>query len=384
MKKIFLFSLGLILAFSSLFISCSDSDDSSCTITAIATEGGNARIEYYSSNTAIMLAGNTVKLIATPKVGYKFLGWFVDSSETPLSTNATYTFIVSQDIVLVARFKMESFIVSVATLGNGFAEILGTHDTQVEFEYGSVVTVSATPASNHEFIGWFVGDSETVVSTRKTYTFVCQDINLVAKFEEELHIEAVDLGLSVKWASCNVGTTRPERCGGYYAWGEIEEKEDYSLSTYKWCNGSCNTMTKYCTDSRYGTVDNKTVLDPEDDVAHVKWGGDWRMPTKAEQDELLNNCTWRWTILNGVNGCNVTGPNGNSIFLPAAGYCSGTSVYGCGDDGEYWLNSLSGSWSGSYACYMSLPYFGGDINVDDGEDCNCNMYLGRSVRPVCE
>lgn len=87
--------------------------------------------------------------------------------------------------------------------------------------------------------------------------------------------EAIDLGLpsGLKWASCNVGASSPEEYGGYFAWGEIEEKSDYSWDTYKWCKGSSESMTKYCTNSNYGTVDNKTILDPEDDVAHVKWGG---------------------------------------------------------------------------------------------------------------
>ena len=134
----------------------------------------------------------------------------------------------------------------------------------------------------------------------------------------ETQYEAVDLGLpsGIKWATCNVGATKPEEFGGYYAWGETEEKDDYSWGTYKWCNGSSTTMTKYCIDSSYGTVDNKTVLDLEDDVAHVKWGGSWRMPTRAEQEELRNNCTWTWTTQNAVNGYKVTSKtNGNSIFL---------------------------------------------------------------------
>ena len=124
--------------------------------------------------------------------------------------------------------------------------------------------------------------------------------------------EYVDLGLSVKWATCNVGAVSPEDYGDYFAWGETEPKDFYAWSTYKWCNGSYDTLTKYCTDSKYGTVDNKTVLDLEDDAAHVNWGGDWRMPTKAEQDELYNNCTWEWTTQNGVNGYKVTSKiNGN-------------------------------------------------------------------------
>ena len=105
--------------------------------------------------------------------------------------------------------------------------------------------------------------------------------------------EAIDLGLpsGIKWASFNVGARAPEEYGGYYAWGETEEKEDYAADSYKWCNGSANTITKYCTKSSYGAVDNKTVLEPEDDVDYVIWGGDWRMPTYAELKELLNNCT---------------------------------------------------------------------------------------------
>ncbi len=188
--------------------------------------------------------------------------------------------------------------------------------------------------------------------------------------------EAVDLGLSVKWAAYNVGATKPEEYGGYYAWGETEEKEDYSWETYKWCNGSYDTMTKYCTNSDYGTVDNKTVLDPEDDVATVKWGGDWRMPTQAEQDELRNNCTWQWTTLNGVNGYCVTGPNGNSIFLPAAGYRDGTSLYYEGSYGHYWSSTpLEYNSYGACSLHFSSNYYAWS---------NSYRSYGRSVRPVLE
>ena len=105
--------------------------------------------------------------------------------------------------------------------------------------------------------------------------------------------EYVDLGLSVKWATCNMGASSPEEYGDHYAWGETETESTYDWNTYKWCKGSKNTLTKYCTDSDYGTVDNKTVLDPEDDVAQVKWGGNWRMPTDAEIEELRENCISR-------------------------------------------------------------------------------------------
>ena len=187
---------------------------------------------------------------------------------------------------------------------------------------------------------------------------------------------AIDLGLSVKWASYNVGATKPEEYGGYYAWGETEEKSDYDWDTYKYCNGTYDSMTKYCTSSYYyyGTVDNKTTLEASDDVASVKWGGSWRMPTLSEQQELLNKCTWQWTTLNGVNGYRVTGPNGNSIFLPAAGYRNGTVVHEWGS-GYYWSSLLVSSYSYS-ACY--LYFSSGSYGRNDDRRC-----FGLTVRPVC-
>lgn len=122
----------------------------------------------------------------------------------------------------------------------------------------------------------------------------------------------VNLGLSVNWATCNVGAEKPEDYGDYFAWGETddEKKDEYWWTSYKYCNGSNKSLTKYCYDSRYGLngfVDNKTVLEPDDDVAHVIWGGKWRMPTVDEFNELIDSCTWTWTNRNGVNGYKVTG-----------------------------------------------------------------------------
>ena len=188
--------------------------------------------------------------------------------------------------------------------------------------------------------------------------------------------EYVDLGLSVKWATCNVGATKPEEYGDYFAWGETQPKDYYDWSTYKWCNGSKTTHTKYNTSSSYGTVDNKTTLDLSDDAARANWGGSWRMPTKAEQDELRNNCTWTWTTQNGVNGYKVTSKsNGNSIFLPAAGYRDGSSLYDAGSYGFYWSSSLYTGYPGS-AYYL----FFGSSRVDWYYDYR---YYGHSVRPVC-
>jgi hypothetical protein len=142
-------------------------------------------------------------------------------------------------------------------------------------------------------------------------------------------VVAVDLGLpsGTKWANMNVGATRPEEYGLYFAWGETtgytSDTSDgrlFKWTNYKWCNHRIYLMTKYCTDSKKGTIDNKTVLDLEDDAAHVNWGGSWVMPTSGEIDELLANTTSEWTTVNGIKGCKFTSKtNGNSIFLPAAG-----------------------------------------------------------------
>ena len=188
--------------------------------------------------------------------------------------------------------------------------------------------------------------------------------------------EYVDLGLSVKWATCNVGASKPEEYGDYFAWGEVEPKEYYAWSSYKWCNGSENSQTKYCTDSYFGTVDNKTQLELSDDAARANWGGSWRMPTKAEQDELREKCTWIWTTQNGVAGYRVTSKsNGNSIFLPAAGYRYGRSLYSAGSYGYYWSSSLdTDRLDYAYELY---------IYSDDVSRNYYRRYSGCSVRPVC-
>ena len=188
--------------------------------------------------------------------------------------------------------------------------------------------------------------------------------------------EYVDLGLSVKWATCNVGASTPEEYGDYFAWGETQPKDTYNWSTYKWCNGSSNSQTKYCTNSSYGTVDNKTTLDLSDDAARANWGGSWRMPTDAELTELRTECTWTWITENGVNGYKVTSKsNGNSIFLPAAGYRY-NNVIAIDGSALYWSSSLGSNYP-DYACdlYFDATWVGFSSLTRD---------YGRSVRPVCQ
>ena len=182
---------------------------------------------------------------------------------------------------------------------------------------------------------------------------------------------AVDLGLSVKWACCNVGASVPQGYGGYYAWGETEEKSDYSSWTYKYYLGDLDDDGHY----EYQNI-GSNISGTSYDVAHVKWGGSWRMPTFDEIKELCNKCSWQWTEVNGVKGQKVTGPNGNSIFLPAAGLRNGTGVYSRGSSGRCWSGALYEVDSGS-AC--SLFFYGG------GHDWNYyNRFNGHTVRPVTE
>ncbi len=163
--------------------------------------------------------------------------------------------------------------------------------------------------------------------------------------------DAVDLGLSVMWATCNLGSTTPEGYGDFYAWGETEPKEEYEWETYKWCTESY-VVTKYChnpLDGFKGYTDKKTILDLEDDAAYVTLEGKWRMPTKEEFDELHEKCSWKWTTWNGIEGNLVTGPSGQAIFLPAAGYWDDPEPGLVGESGYYWTSSLEEMSSSSYA-----------------------------------
>lgn len=166
----------------------------------------------------------------------------------------------------------------------------------------------------------------------------------------------VDLGLpsGLLWATRNVGATSPEDYGDYFAWGETTTKSTYYWSNYNYCNGGYDQLTKYCFNSEYGYngfTDNLTILQSGDDAATANYGG--RTPTSAEWQELINNTTIEWTTQNGVNGRRFTGSNGNSLFLPAAGYFDGSSLTYAGTGGYYWSSSLY-TGSPNVACYFAF------------------------------
>lgn len=216
-------------------------------------------------------------------------------------------------------------------------------------------------------------------------------------------VNAVDLGLSVKWGTCNLGASKPEEFGDYYAWGEVEpyyssldpliwkegKENGYDWTSYRWCDGTEQGFTKYLHPkwSFYwageGEPDGKMILDPEDDAAHVKLGGTWRMPTYDDWIELMSKCTWEWSSENGVEGMRLTSNiNGNSIFFPAAGAIGGTTPgyfqgYYMGDSGLYWSSSTDKSDPPSRARAMTMK-------ADMFRSAVPQRYRGYSIRPVME
>ena len=224
---------------------------------------------------------------------------------------------------------------------------------------------------------------------RKLVLTLLSFVALAANAQAPSGVEIVDLGLSVKWASMNVGAAKAEDYGDYFAWGETtgynSGKTDFSWSSYKYCNGTYSTMTKYCLESTYGNVDNKSVLDASDDAATANWGSDWRMPTYSELEELYNsdNCLWTWyssgnTEFNGVAGYKIqskkSGYTDKFIFIPAAGYRADSSICDAGEYGACWSSTLCDSYSpdGTYIYSDSSRH-----GLDHYKRCH-----GRSVRPV--
>lgn len=189
-------------------------------------------------------------------------------------------------------------------------------------------------------------------------------------------VELVDLGLpsGLRWANQNLGAEAPEEYGAYYAWGEISEKDNYDWVSYSHCNGNMNTIHDI----------GENISGTQYDAARMNWGGSWRMPTQEEYKELIDNCTWTWTDVNGTMGKMGTGPNGNTIFFPAAGYKAGTGTYSTELYGNYWTAThifytpTSGySLGGAYAYYM----------VESKRSISTDTYYqneGYSVRAVME
>ena len=246
------------------------------------------------------------------------------------------------------------------------------------FYYGHAKEISECAFTNENlyFSNWNTSPTGSGAPFEAGYSLnIDKDIVLYAQWGETPW-HAVDMGLSVKWASCNVGATKAEDIGLYYAWGELETKEQYDLYTYKWYDIESSMMTKY------NFYDCEYILRSIDDVATVNWGSDWRMPTVEEWEELRRHCTFQRTTKNGVEGCKITSTNGNHIFLPNTGYIDekgntlGTNYYG-GEEGIYWSSSTY--IDPSVAIDIDRAY---SINLPTGYISPHDRENGLAVRPV--
>ena len=224
------------------------------------------------------------------------------------------------------------------------------------------------------FIIGYVSESMRIAQEQEKAEQIRREIEEQARVvREQFGISSsqkVDLGLSVYWGGWNVGANFTEESGDYYAWGETETKSVYSKSSYEYYDGEYIYIGSEISTTLY-------------DAAYLQWGGNWRMPTGDECRELVGSCTWTWITCNGVNGYKVTGPNGNSIFLPTTGCClgSGYSSYS-GDNsfGSYWSGTLSNSYdSNGGNCAYFLSFHSNAVNIYD----KYRIY-GHTIRPVCD
>ncbi len=228
---------------------------------------------------------------------------------------------------------------------------------------GYKLNVTKDPDFGSFLKGYYKSVHKVYVGETKTQPGTAKPINT--------QTDRVDLGLpsGILWATCNIGASSSSEIGDYFAWGEKESKDAYGWETYELCRGSYNSIFKYTED------DGKSVLEPQDDVAKSELGGEWRIPTKEDMEELVEECEWKWSSQNGQLGWKVIGPNNNYIFLPASGAASSYRISGVNELGRYWTSTRDKS---NYSAYNLRFKDGTDtiVVVDD------TRFYGRTIRPV--
>ena len=292
----------------------------------------------------------------------------------------------------VTTSEVTSYGYSTATLGGEVVSVGGSIVT----ERGMCWSVKPHPTKNDHYgvaesgQGGFVVIATELAPSTTYYVRACATNASGTAYGNEVSFTTtsggdhgyVDLGLpsGTLWATCNLGASSPEEYGDYYAWGETQPKTIYDWNTYKYCvDGDCNKLTKYCHLSSYGYngfTDNLSVLLPEDDAATASWGNGWSMPTIEQYRELYQHTIVTWTTQNGVEGELFTVANGNSLFMPAAGYRSGGELKYAGEYGRCWSSSRAPN---TYVPYQAqgFSFYSGDY-----QEGIANRYFGRSVRPV--
>ncbi len=233
-----------------------------------------------------------------------------------------------------------------------------SNEVQVNKPTGRTFSVKLTALQSETKYYYRTGVKFWVSNKQQTYLGEAKTFTTKKLSEAEMYVDLA-LPSGTLWATMNIGAKSPAGVGDEFAWGETAPKNTYDWHTYKWCNGTYKTLTKYCTDSYYGTVDNKTELDLEDDAAYVNWGPEWRIPSREQIIELKNGCTSEKVTLNGVSGLLLTSKkNGATLFLPAV---------------RCW--SRDGAYSDYKASYMYV--WDGELTWSSAD-----RYYGYSVRPV--
>ncbi len=374
------------------------------TITVSASTGGSAHVGSPTGPTTVTYtSGQQCTVYAVANSNYTFSNW--TEGGNAVSSQANYTFTVTGNRTLVANFTPQVTLPTVTTSQvTNIQQTTATGGGNVTNNGGATVTTrgicwstshNPTIANSHQNSGSGTGIFTANMSglspgtiyyvrayaTNSAGTGYGSEVTFTTLSSGGTHAY-VDLGLpsGLLWATCNIGADSPEEYGDYFAWGETQPKSDYSWSTYQYANGTSYTdpqLTKYCSNSNYGYngfTDNLTTLLPEDDAATTNWGTDWRMPTIEEWQELFQYTTHIWTTLNGVHGGLFTATNGNSLFLPAAGFRRDDILDDFGTRCDYWSSSLN---TDSPNCARGITFFSYASGLD-----NCFRCYGQSVRPV--
>lgn len=330
------------------------------------------------SGDGIFFKGSSVTVVATPDLESEypvFVGWY--NGDTKVSSNASYTFTVNSTSTLVAKFEEVKYDI---TLQKDPAST-GTVTGGGRFVVGASVTVVATPDSESEypeFDGWY--ENDTKVSENVSYTFTVSGARtLVAKFKEVTDPTVIDLGLPSgrKWRSMNLGANHPEDNGLYYSWGNVQG-HTYSEG-YEWGEGIPDGTTDQYKQTTGATLTGNIPTNVTYDAAVAALGSPWRMPTKADFEELIDssNCTKEWTTLNAINGYLFTSVrNGNTLFLPVTGQGYGSSIESEYEIGNYWSSSLD------YGDYAFSLFFGSSNVYTSSDGADSGRYFGYAIRPV--
>ena len=346
---------------------------------------GSMSSKSVTAGSSIVLPSNTFT-----RSGYEFAGWNTSSNASGTSYSNGTSMTPSGNTTLYAQWKKIIATYTISFNANGGS---GSMSSKSVTAGSSIVLPSNTfTRSGYTFNGWNTkADGSGMSYDEEEKLTISENLTLYAQWKEiENNQEQVsgshqghdyvDLGLpsGMLWATCNVGASKPEEYGDYYAWGETEPKTRYVWSTYMWCEGTKTSMTKYCKYDSYGVVDNKVTLEYSDDIARVKWGGKWRMPTYSEFNELKDYCSFYAETINGIKGIKVVSDrNYKSVFFPLAGYYSNNSLYNAGRIFSCWSSSLSSA--DSFDAYCSV--INGETYFLEMTYLN-ERYLGLTVRAV--